>query len=348
MTKKPHTRGWIAAAIVLTVIAAPLIWGSATRWPAHSHAVPASRPAPQILVDPLDGNPISTAVGRRRPIGIVVDNHPEARPQWGLSVASRIYEAITEGGVTRYLAVYGSRDADRVGPVRSARTQFLNYALELDAPLAHVGGNEDALDLIAQLHIADVDQLRDAGAYRRIFRPGVAFEHTVFTSTESLRSLVDQKGWTESILLDPGSWKDDIPAGRRPGSQQVTVDFSDPRFRVSWIYHPASNDYERLLAGAPDIDASTGEALRAKVIAIAVVVRTHGRTQIREDTWTFDDLGTGSAWVVQDGAVIDGNWRKSSRADRLRFFDRTGTEIAFDRGPQWVEIIPPEVTPVFE
>jgi len=300
------------------------------------------------VADPLDGEPVPQALAERRPIGVMIDNHPDARPQRGLSLASRIYEAITEGGVTRYLAVFGPRDADQVGPVRSARTQFLDYTLELNAALAHVGGNSDALDVITGLHVVSLDQFRYADPYRRIFRRGVAVEHTVFTWTELLRARADRLGRDEHVSLAAPTWKDDAPPDYRPASQRVTIEFSTREYRVSWVYQPGTNDYQRILAGAPDVDAATGKTLLAKVVAIAVVPRTHGRTRIREDTWTFADLGSGKAWIVEDGTVTEGTWRKMSRTDRLRFFDQDGSEVAFVRGPLWVEIVPPEVTPVFE
>ena len=93
--------------------------------PLPAPAPPAARPAE----DPIDGERVPDALAGRRPIAIIVDNYPDARPQWGLSQATRVYETITEGGVTRYLAIFGPRDVDRVGPVRSVRTQFLSYAL---------------------------------------------------------------------------------------------------------------------------------------------------------------------------------------------------------------------------
>jgi hypothetical protein len=290
---------------------------------------------------------VSADLAARRPIGVIIDNFPQARPQWGLSSASRVYEAITEGGITRYLAVFAERDASRIGPVRSVRTQFLNYALELDAAVAHVGGNADALALIDQERIKDLNEFRYGDAFHRIFSPHVAFEHTVFTSTDALRALVDQHGWDEDVAVADEPWKDDAPAAQRPASQTVSINFSFPEYAVSWIYRPTTNDYARQLGGKPDVDAATEQVLTAKSVAIAIVPRTHGRTVIGEDTWTFSDLGTGPAWVVEDGTTVPGTWRKTSRAEQLRFFDQGGREIAFDRGPQWVEIIPPEVTPTF-
>ncbi len=338
--------GWIALGLACAVASGA--FASRMLSPAFVR-LPRGFPLPlPAAADPLDGEPVPAAVAARRPIGIIVDNHPGARPQWGLGAASRVYEAVTEGGITRYLAVFGPQDADRVGPIRSVRTQFLDYALELNAVVAHVGGNADALDLIPRLHIMNLDEFRYAGAFHRVIRPGVAYEHTTFTSTAVLRALAARAGAGDAPPADAPLWKDDAPRGRRPAAARATIDFSIPAYRVSWVYRPDSNDYARLLTGAPAVDAATGSMLAAKVIAIAAVPRTHGRTRIGEDTWTFLDLGSGRAWVLEDGAVIPGEWHKASPSDRLRFFDESGREIAFDRGPEWIEVIPPEVAPAFE
>ncbi len=340
---------WIAVGLAFAVAIGVFAWAAWSPVPPEwTWTVPALQPAPQTAADPIDGEPVTRQAIGRRPIAIVIDNHPEARPQWGLSGASRVYEALTEGGITRYLAVFGRQDADQVGPVRSVRTQFLGYAAELDAAIAHVGGNADALDLIAMLRITHFDEFRYPVAYRRIQRRGIALEHTVFTSTAAVRALAAQTAGGESQPVEPQRWKDDLPRDHRPQAAHATIDFSTPAYRVSWVYRPDSNDYARMLAHAPDVDAATGTGLTAKVIAIAVIPRTHGRTRIQEDTWTFADLGSGQAWILEDGAVVPGTWRKAVRSSPLRFFDDSGREIAFDRGPEWIEIIPSEIAPSFE
>jgi hypothetical protein len=304
--------------------------------------------APATVESPLDGRPISRAAATQRPLAVIIENHPEARPQWGLSRASRVYESLTEGPITRYLAVFGTQDVDRLGPVRSIRTQFLNYVMEMGAALAHVGGNEDALDLIPSLRVTDLDEFHFPRAYRRIPGRGIAYEHTMFTSTSALRDVTDEHGWGEWAAAGHPIWKDDALLPQRPASQTVTIDFSDRRFLVRWLYRRDTNDYVRELAGGPDVDAGTGAVLRASTISIMIVPRVEGRTHIREDTWTYDDVGSGPAWVIEDGTVISATWHKDSRSARLVFTDRNGAEIAMNRGPQWVEIVPPTVTPAFE
>lgn len=336
------------AIVAALALAGVLALGGCSPRPS-SHVPPASSAAPPATVEsPLDGLPVPRAAAMQRPIAVIVENHPEARPQWGLSRAARVYESLTEGPITRYLAVFGADDIDRIGPVRSIRTQFLNYVMETGAALAHVGGNEDALDLIPALRVTNLDEFRFPRAYRRIPRPGIAYEHTMFTSTVALRDVTDEHGWGEWAAVAHPAWKDGAPPSQRPASQIVTVDFSDPLYRVRWLYRPGTNDYARELAGAPDLDAGTGTVLRASAISIMVVPRVEGRTHIHEDTWTYDDVGSGPAWVVEDGTVTPATWHKASRGARLVFTDRTGAEIAMNRGPQWIEIVPPTVTPAFQ
>lgn len=80
----------------------------------------------------------------RRPLVIMVENSVEARPHSGLNRTDIVYEAVAEGGVTRFMAVFycdAARSSVPVAPVRSVRTYFLDWASEYNFPLfGHVGG----------------------------------------------------------------------------------------------------------------------------------------------------------------------------------------------------------------
>ena len=232
---------WVFVAVVL----AGLVFGHALRTQfLHSHGAarrhgiaraPGLPPAPipSSVVSALDGLPVSRVAASDRPIAVIVENHPAARPQWGLSRAARVYESLTEGPITRYLAVYrGVANVPRVGPVRSIRTQFLNYVAETGAALAHVGGNEDALALIPMLQLANLDEFHFPAAYWRVPRRGIAYEHTMFTSTAALRAVTDERGWGEEGAVRHPGWKNGVPPAERPAWQTVTIDFSAPLYRV--------------------------------------------------------------------------------------------------------------------
>ncbi len=105
--------------------------------------------SPKIVNDtpcPLDGVMTTKERAERRPLGIMIENHPDARPQSGLDKASFVFETPSEGGITRFLALYVENDASEVGPVRSARTYYVEWADEVRAIYAHAGGSAIALE----------------------------------------------------------------------------------------------------------------------------------------------------------------------------------------------------------
>ena len=120
---------------------------------------PTPVPTPVTKLSPLTGLAVAPDLADRPITAIVIENHPDARPQSGLSQAGVVYEALAEGGITRFLAFFGDQQAGNLGPVRSVRTYFVDWTLEFDAPLAHAGGNADALDLIGPLGMKNMDGL---------------------------------------------------------------------------------------------------------------------------------------------------------------------------------------------
>ena len=97
--------------------------------------------------------------GTDRPIACMIDNHSDAWPQFSISKAYTVYEIIVEGGETRLMAVFKGADADKVGPMRSSRHYFLDYALENDAIYAHIGWSPQAQSDIKKLGINNVNGL---------------------------------------------------------------------------------------------------------------------------------------------------------------------------------------------
>lgn len=289
-------------------------------------------------LEPLTGEKIDEAKAGRTPVAVVIENHPEARPQSGLDQASVIYETIAEGGITRFLAIFGPNVPEKLGPVRSARTFFVHWAREYDAPLGHVGGNIDALDLIKETGAKDLDQFRyGLKAYWREPKEGIATEHTMFASMEKLRGIVKQNGWDTGAKFEQMTFKDDAPTKSStpdtPLSQIITVDFSTPTYQSLWAYRPQTNDYLRTIEGKQYV---------AKNIIIQTVVREAVTSRNGVNRFEFTLAGSGKAKIVRDGTVVDAIWKKTG-ANRTKFFDASGAEIAFNRGITWYEIVHPEL-----
>lgn len=292
----------------------------------------------------LDGTMASEKTANRHPLTVVIENHTDARPQWGLAEASIIYEAIAEGGITRFLAVYGPNGANKVGPVRSARTYFLEWTLEYDGFFAHVGGNADALDAIPGLGIKNLDQFSlGERAYWRENLPK-ATEHTMFADTDKLWKVAEDQGWDiGSSDFIAYKFKKDEVKNLSDKKQVVTIDFSTPSYQVKWEYNPEGNNYKRVLAGLPHKDGKSGRQLEAKNIAIQEVARTPVVTKIGENGWKFKTVGEGKAKITRDGETIEGVWKKRDQKSRTMFYNKDGEEIEFNPGVTWIEVVHPDI-----
>lgn len=293
------------------------------------------------VVSELDGLEYSADMANRHPIAVMIENHPEARPQAGLDKASIVYEAEAEGGITRFMAIYGPQDADMVGPVRSARTYYVDWAFELDAFYAHCGGSADGLALIKQIGIKDMDQFSVGTAAYWRSSENKALEHTLFTDTNKLRDVAKSYGWDVS--------KSDYKALKfkketdisKPSSQIITIPFSGPQYEVVWTYNPDDNNYLRSMAGEAHVDRITGKQLTAKNIIVEEVPRTLITNSGGKEVWELETVGEGKALIFLDGEKIEGTWKKKSEGARTIFYDPNGNEIEFNPGITWIEAVAP-------
>jgi len=302
---------------------------------------PTATPTPAAQAENiLDGTMVDPSKANVHPLAVMIENHPDARPQSGLGSANLVYEAIAEGGITRFMAIYRDpSQAVRVGPVRSSRTYFLHFANEINAFYAHAGGNRDALDEIAAGGTYDLDGLSlGSPLFTRDYSRNVATEHTLYSSTDKLwqYATVTNK-WPTTSSFSPWLFQDDPATDKRPASQTVNVKVSDSLYAVSWAYDPASNSYARSMAGAPHIDANTGQQIKVKNIVLETVQRQATVTKIGEEGWIYTTTGTGPAVIIQNGTAIKGTWKHDG--DRTRYYDSNGQEVHFVRGTTWVQIV---------
>jgi hypothetical protein len=302
-----------------------------------------SAPVEEKATGILSGVLVSPDLATRHPLGVIVENQIDARPQSGVSSADMVYEAIAEGGITRYLCLYSSQDAAKVGPIRSARTYFVDIVREFGAFFAHVGGNYDALQQIIAQKINNLDQFQNSGYYYRDTSRNVASEHTMYSSTAKLYQLAGTKGYPTDNTFTALKFKTEAVVADRPASQKITVEFGSSDYKVVWDYSPTLNSYLRTLGGLPDQDASNGQRLAPKNLIIQEVTRTATVTAINEKGYTFQLVGSGSAQIFRDGKLTTGTWKKASGADRTIFSDASGQEIALNPGQTWVEIVHPEL-----
>lgn len=302
---------------------------------------------------------------KHRPLLVMIENHENSRPQSGISTADVIYEAVAEGGITRTVNVYYCQDGGQIGPIRSARTYFLDWASEYgENPLyAHVGGANkdgpaDALGQIDEYGWGNYNDLNQFSIgfptfWRDYNRLGheTATEHTMYSTTNKLleyaakdRKLttLDEEGtrWDKSFV--PYQFKDDTPAAS-PNATNIHVEMWEgyKDYAIDWKYNKALNNYVRSNGGAVHMDKNTNKQLTAKTIVVLYMDESHADDGYENNAHLlYENIGKGKAVVFMDGKEIKANWSKKSRTGKTIITDTTGKEIQFNRGKLWFEILP--------
>jgi hypothetical protein len=294
------------------------------------------------LAPAINGVLVEPEAAGRRVIAVMVENHPESRPQSGLAEADLVYEAVAEGGITRFIAVYQTKEAQSIGPVRSARDYFAVLTDELGALYAHVGGSDEVLDQLKRgiyKNLSDANEYYNENYFQRI--TSRAAPHNVYTSIAKLKSLAEHRQYGQEANFSPWKFKDDSPASST--ASRIDMEFSLPGFNVAYEYDRGSNGYKRLLAGKAHMDAATRQQITAKNVVVQFVKVTPipNDPKLRVDIAVY---GTGKAVVFQDGRAIKAAWKKEGAA-RTRYYTEQGEEISFNRGSTWVELVSVEKEP---
>ncbi len=293
---------------------------------------------PPTAPSPLTGVEVDPAAAKQPVVAVVVENlYPSARPQSGLSDAGVVYEALAEGGITRYLALFQDHLAADIGPVRSLRTYFVDWGLEHNAPVAHVGGNADALDLIKPLGMKNLDQFHNGSYFRRINTR--AAPHNVYIKSEQMKKLLNDRGFGGPPDFKPWPRKDDTKSQSLTAST-IEVNFSGPDYKARFDYDPATNSYTRFIRNAADIDANTKAPIKTKNIIAMYMPTQFGVTRIGESTVVMQTVGSGKAVIFTDGVATEATWKKTDHKARTQFLDANGAEIKLNRGQTWVSVVP--------
>ncbi|MBI4080601.1 MAG: DUF3048 domain-containing protein [Candidatus Levybacteria bacterium] len=304
---------------------------------------------------------------KHRPLGVMIENHEDSRPQSGISFADVIYEAVAEGGITRFLAIFYCQDAGIIGPVRSARTYFLDWVSEYgDYPLyAHVGGANtpgpaNALGQIGDYGWSVYNDMNQFSIGFPTFRRDesrlgrqVATEHTMYSTTSKLwkvaesRKLTnvdeDKNTWDESFV--PYDFKEDAKTDERASAQTVHLEMWEKykQYAIDWTYDKQNNVYMRKNGGAVYTDQNTKKQLSAKNIVVLYMRESSANDGYEGNAHRlYRNKGTGNAVIFQDGKQIKATWRKDKREARTILTASDGSKIEFNRGLIWFEILPLE------
>lgn len=292
--------------------------------------------APQLPVayhSILDGQIVSSSEQvNPKIVTVMIDNHPDARPQSGLLAAKIVYEAPAEGGISRYFAIFDvSQKVNKIGPVRSARPYFVDWSQEYGGLYMHCGGSPDALDKIKIEKVFNLNEMYNSAYFWRDnsrFAP-----HNLFTSSEL---------WNKFLLIGKSAdqfldgWKfADLPAVNLESVKNVSIEYS-PNYFVGWQYLADSKKYQRLINEKNQQEE--GLDLWGDNIIIQYV-----KTQVLDDYGRLGITtnGQGDMRLLRDGLMWRGVWKKSN--GRTRFYDLAGQELVLKPGKTWIQIVPKDI-----
>ncbi len=272
-----------------------------------------------------------------RPYAIVINNFPSAvKVQTGLQDAYMIYEIPVEGGMSRSLAFYKDKVTAKVGTVRSARHNFLDYVLENDAIFVHFGWSHYAQADIPSLGINNINGLYDTPFWRE--NPeGLATEHTAYTGLDKLIEVAKNKGYRttteEKSLLNYST--DKIDLSKKEGSivaNNVEIPYSNS-YIVKFVYDSENENYKRYVNGVEHTDYFTKEQYTSKNI---IVVKL-GLTKTSDNYYlNLHNVGTGDGYYITNGYAVPIKWEKSDRSSKTVYKYLDGTIINVNDGNTWI------------
>jgi hypothetical protein len=303
-------------------------------------------------VNPLTGLQVSdAALLDRRPLAIKISNSPSVvRPQAGLGSADLVFEHYAEGGVTRFTAIFMSQSASKVGSIRSGRLIDLEIPAMFKSVFAYSGSSGGVRQKLIDTEFYQENRVisPDFGVGEPVFRrfpePGKAFEHTLFTSTDALWALTEERGLNTRQDLSGLAFRASPPAGGEP-ARYVELAYLSGVASAEWTFDSDLGLYQRAILSAPHTDALTGQQITAANIVI--VYANHVETGILEDlvggghySIEIQIWGEGPVQIVRDGQVYGGRWVRQAREEMLSFVDQDGQPLPLKPGNSWFQIVP--------
>ncbi len=328
----------IAAGPTPTVLVTPDVTPPPTPTPRPT-PVPTPKPVPA----PLTGRPVTAAVAAQRAIAVMIDDHSDARPQSGFNAASVVWQAPAEGGIPRYMLIFQDTLPVSVGPVRSAREYYIEWAAEWRAMYVHSGGSPQALATLRAKGrgqwVYNADEFQWGGKYlwriRQRFSP-----HNVYSDGQNLRALAGRVGAKDVAMAPAWSFLPDAPLSRRPLGGNISTAYLANH--IGYAYDQASNTYIRSVTGAsPQIDAADGRRVAPKNVVIMLVhfgALNDGHPNKKR--LEAANVGKGTAWIATNGRTVKGTWRKASITEPTLFFGPGGRPVSLTIGQTFVQVMP--------
>lgn len=291
---------------------------------------------------------IKTFAGSQRAIALMIDNHEGAWPQGGLNDADLVYEIIVEGGETRLMAVFKGKNLTKIGPVRSARHYFIDYAIENDAIYTHFGWSPQAESDIKTYSVNNINGITESS--ESFWRTKDKYApHNVATSTEKIMEIAQRKGYrttsnAESVL---NYVTDEVNLENGTAITEVTIPYSYLQ-KVSYQYDEEKKVFVRYARGKKQVDWNSSEAVTTKNIIITFAQNYTLNDTENKGRQGLKNIGTLDGYYITNGKYIPIKCEKTSRTSQTIYKDLEGKEIEVNDGNTFIQICPLDAKVTFE
>lgn len=296
---------------------------------------PADQPHRYPYTAPLTGLGSEQRLDSKRPIMVMINNAPPARPQSGISKADLVYEVLAEGEMTRFLAIFQSQEPEVIGPVRSIRPYFIQIGTGFDAVLVHAGGSQEALETLARSDYSHLDEIPNGRYFwRESFRKA---PHNLYTKSALLKQAMQDKNMRATAEV-PHFLFLSADAVIRDGEPATRIDLTfHPLNQAGFVYDDQEKKYMRYTAGKPHVDLTDNKQLSATNV---LVISAKHRVLDSEGRRTVDVVGPGDGYLFQQGKAQKIKWKRSGGVIRAYADAALTEELPLLPGNTWVEILP--------
>ena len=286
--------------------------------------------------------------GNERPFAVMIDNHKDAWPQAGLQKAYMVYEIVVEGGETRLMALFKGADVDKIGPVRSARHYFIDYAMENDAIYVHFGQSPQAASDIKKYSINDINGISEDGSTFWRVKDKTA-PHNAVTSMANLKKSAESKKFkttsTEKSVLNYVT--DEVNLEDGESAETITIPHSQLQ-TVKYEYDSENKVYKRYARGVAQKDWDTKDAITIKNLIITYCdnyTLTDTENKVRQG---LKNIGTFDGYYITNGKAIKIKCIKEARDSKTIYQDLQGNVIKVNDGNTFVNICPTDAKVTIE
>lgn len=301
-----------------------------------------------IITAAIDEKQIQTFKGNDRPFAIMIDNHNEAWPQAGLQNAYMIYEVIVEGGETRLMALFKGVEVEKIGPVRSARHYFIDYAMENDAIYVHFGQSPQAESDIKRYRINDINGIAEDGTTFWRVKDKAAPHNAVTSTAKLLQSAKNKKFKTTSSEKSVLNYvTQEVNLENAQGAASVTIPHSNLQ-TVKYVYNEESKVYERYARKKEQKDWTTGKTITTKNIIITFCDNYTLTDSENKGRQGLKNIGTFDGYYITNGKAIKIKCIKNAREEKTIYQDLEGKTIEVNDGNTFVNICPTDSKVVIE